>query len=146
MLMTCIYIYAFSRCFYPKPLTVHSGYLFLSVVICVPRESNPQPFALLTQCSTTEPQEHKCWIIYKAETWNHSDSDLGVFYAYPYSRDDQKSNFRTVSGQQFINETPCLGHNVIWTFIFVQMSSFSVVIIRLFKGYKTRFLERASSN
>ncbi len=25
---------------------------------CVPWESNPQPFALLTQCSTTEPQEH----------------------------------------------------------------------------------------
>ncbi len=23
-----------------------------------PRELNPQPFALLTQCSTTEPQEH----------------------------------------------------------------------------------------
>ncbi len=26
--------------------------------ICVPWELNPQPFALLTQCSTTEPQEH----------------------------------------------------------------------------------------
>ncbi len=25
---------------------------------CVPWELNPQPFALLTQCSTTEPQEH----------------------------------------------------------------------------------------
>ncbi len=24
----------------------------------VPWELNPQPFALLTQCSTTEPQEH----------------------------------------------------------------------------------------
>ncbi len=29
---------------------------FLSV--CVPWELNPWPFALLTQCSTTEPQEH----------------------------------------------------------------------------------------
>ncbi len=28
------------------------------VSTCVPWESNPQPFALLTQCSTTEPQEH----------------------------------------------------------------------------------------
>ncbi len=28
------------------------------VSMCVPWESNPQPFALLTQCSTTEPQEH----------------------------------------------------------------------------------------
>ncbi len=26
--------------------------------MCVPWESNPQPFELLTQCSTTEPQEH----------------------------------------------------------------------------------------
>ncbi len=52
-----IYIYAFSRRFYPKRLTVHSGYTcFISM--CVPWESNPQPFALLTQCSTTEPQEH----------------------------------------------------------------------------------------
>ncbi len=51
------YIYAFSRCFYPKRLTVHSGYTFI-VSMCVPWESNPQPFALLMQCSTTEPQEH----------------------------------------------------------------------------------------
>ncbi len=27
-------------------------------VMRVPWELNPQPFALLTQCSTTEPQEH----------------------------------------------------------------------------------------
>ncbi len=27
--------------------------------MCVPWESNPQPFALLTQCSTTESQEHR---------------------------------------------------------------------------------------
>ncbi len=34
---------------------MHSGYTFM-VSICVSWESNPQPFALLTQCS--EPQEH----------------------------------------------------------------------------------------
>ncbi len=52
-----IYIYAFSRRFYPKRLTLHSDYTyFLSV--CVPWELNPQPFVLLTQYSTTEPQEH----------------------------------------------------------------------------------------
>ncbi len=28
------------------------------VNMCIPWELNPQPFALLTQCSTTEPQEH----------------------------------------------------------------------------------------
>ncbi len=37
-------------------------HLFLSV--CVPWESNPQPFALLTQYSTTEPQEHCVLSIY----------------------------------------------------------------------------------
>ncbi len=34
--------------------------------MCVPWESNPQPFAVLTQCSTTEPQEHTLstvWIV-----------------------------------------------------------------------------------
>ncbi len=53
-----IYIYAFSRRIYPKRLTVHSAYTFF-VSMCVPWELNPLPFALLTQCSTTEPQEHK---------------------------------------------------------------------------------------
>ncbi len=36
---------------------VHSGYIFF-VSMCVPWELNPQPFALLAQCFTTEPQEH----------------------------------------------------------------------------------------
>ncbi len=35
-------IYAFSRRFYPKRLTVHSGYTFI-VSMCVPWELNPQP-------------------------------------------------------------------------------------------------------
>ncbi len=55
--ITCIYIYAFSRRIYPKRLTVHSGYTFF-ISMCGPWESNPQHFVLLTQCSTTEPQEH----------------------------------------------------------------------------------------
>ncbi len=38
-------------------LQLHSGYTFL-ISICVPWESNPQPFALLTQCSTTEPHRN----------------------------------------------------------------------------------------
>ncbi len=46
---TWIYIYAFSRRFYPKRHTVHSGYTFF-VSMCVSWELNPQPFALLTQC------------------------------------------------------------------------------------------------
>ncbi len=49
-----------------------SGYTFLSV--CVPWELNPQPFALLTQCSTTEPQEHMKRLVQNGwfnsnETW-----------------------------------------------------------------------------
>ncbi len=35
------------------------------ITMCVPWESNPQPFALLTQCSTTEPQEH--YMIFRLE-------------------------------------------------------------------------------
>ncbi len=31
------------------------------VSMCVPWELNLQPFALLKQCSTTEPQKHNNW-------------------------------------------------------------------------------------
>ncbi len=40
---------------------LHSSYTFLFIFcqyVCVPWELNQQPFVLLTQCSTTEPQEH----------------------------------------------------------------------------------------
>ncbi len=57
--LRCIYIYAFSRRFYPKRLTItFKLYIFIST--CVPWESNPQPFAQLTQCSTTEPHRNTC--------------------------------------------------------------------------------------
>ncbi len=52
-----IYIYAFSRHFYPKRLTI-AFRLYIFISMCVPWESNPQPFALLTQCSTTEPHRN----------------------------------------------------------------------------------------
>ncbi len=52
-----IYIYAFIRRFYPKRLTI-AFRLYIFISMCVPRESNPQPFALLTQCSTTEPHRN----------------------------------------------------------------------------------------
>ncbi len=57
-----IYIYAFSRRFYPKRLTVHSGYTLFCQYACS-LGIEPTTFALLTQCSTTEPQEHveKLW-------------------------------------------------------------------------------------
>ncbi len=42
--------------FYPKRLTTHSGYHFFYISVRVPWELNPQPCALLMQCSTTEAQ------------------------------------------------------------------------------------------
>ncbi len=51
------FTFTFTRRFYPKRPTVLSGYTFI-VSMCVPWELNPQPFVLLTQCSTTELQEH----------------------------------------------------------------------------------------
>ncbi len=51
------FTFTFSRRFYPKRLTiVFRLYIFIST--CDPWESNPQPFALLTQCSTTEPHRN----------------------------------------------------------------------------------------
>ncbi len=92
------YIYAFSRRFYPKRLTVHLGYTYF-ISMCVPWESNPQPFALLTQCSTTEPQEHTVTEIVKllsevkAASWSCepdskpccSDEGLCVFVCVRWS-------------------------------------------------------------
>ncbi len=48
---------AFIQSDLPLYIPVYSGYTFI-ISMCVPWELNPQPFALLTQCSTTEPQEH----------------------------------------------------------------------------------------
>ncbi len=64
MSLICIW---FFNCFIMKHLHLSDafiqidlhclGYTFF-VSICVPWELNPQPFALLTQCSTTETREH----------------------------------------------------------------------------------------
>ncbi len=56
-IMSNIYIYAFSRRFYPKRHTI-AFRLYIFISTCVPWESNPQPFAQLTQCSTTEPHRN----------------------------------------------------------------------------------------
>ncbi len=51
------FTFTFIRRFYTKRLTIAFRlYIFFSM--CVPWESNPQPFALLTQCSTTEPHRN----------------------------------------------------------------------------------------
>ncbi len=54
---TGFYIYAFSRRFYPKRLTI-AFRLYIFISTCVPWESNPQPFAQQMQCSTTEPHRN----------------------------------------------------------------------------------------
>ncbi len=38
--------------------------LYFFVSMCVSWELNPQPFALLTQCSNTEPQEQMLLSVY----------------------------------------------------------------------------------
>ncbi len=64
--------------FIQSDLQLHSGYTF-SVSICVPWESNPQPFGLLTQCSTTEPQEHRLQTdVIRARTPFQSGSEFSV--------------------------------------------------------------------
>ncbi len=54
--MQILYIYVFSSRFYPKRFTVHSGYIFFVSMCSLGIE--PTTFALLTQCSIAEPQEH----------------------------------------------------------------------------------------
>ncbi len=52
---TCMHL---AEAFIKSDLQLHSGYTLFLNSICVPWESNPQPFALLTQCSTTEPHRN----------------------------------------------------------------------------------------
>ncbi len=74
-----IYIYAFSRRFYPKRLTI-AFRLYIFISTCVPWESNPQPFAQLTQCSTTEPHRNTVLNKYVGGFWCERTSGDGLFY------------------------------------------------------------------
>ncbi len=47
-----------AEAFIQSDLQSISGCTIFFISLCVPWELNPQSFALLTQCSTTEPQEH----------------------------------------------------------------------------------------
>ncbi len=62
------YIYAFSRRFYPKRLTI-TFRLYIFISKCVPWESNPQPFALLTQCSATKPHRNTVIVMFWSSVW-----------------------------------------------------------------------------
>ncbi len=53
----------------------------LSVCVCVRWELNPWPFALLMQCSTTEPQEHyKVLNLYVSRFWFEMTTGDGLFH------------------------------------------------------------------
>ncbi len=62
------------------------------ISMCVPWELNPQPFALLTQCSTTEPQKHQFtatsetirWAIFMKVIWNIKVDTCISFAFYVY--------------------------------------------------------------
>ncbi len=51
--VTYIYIYAFSRCFYPKRLTLHSSYSFTFDQLLLSLGIEPMILALLAPCSTS---------------------------------------------------------------------------------------------
>ncbi len=56
---TCyIYIYSFSRHFYPKQLTVHSGLYIFYVHVFPGNQTHNRCAANAMQCSITEPREH----------------------------------------------------------------------------------------
>ncbi len=74
-----IYIYIFSRRFIQSDLQA----IHCFVSICVPWELNPQPFAPLTQCSTTEPQEHGTYK-YALLTNNKLNNILYICIIYNY--------------------------------------------------------------
>ncbi len=75
------YIYAFSRRIYPKAFTVHSCYTYFCQYMCS-LGIEPTSFALLTQCSTTEPQEH-C---------DSTDSPQQIFSQIPRHREGSRSD------------------------------------------------------
>ncbi len=52
---------AYRRLFYMYTIAFR---LYMFISMCVPWESNPQPFALQTQCSTTEPHRNTHGQIY----------------------------------------------------------------------------------
>ncbi len=51
----------------------YSGYTFFFISMCDPWEFSPQPFALLMQCSTTEPQEQS--LTSETSHWTSSSLD-----------------------------------------------------------------------
>ncbi len=55
--------------------------LYIFFIMCVPWESNPQPFTLQTQCSTTEPQV-QCFV-FRRGVWKYSWAYLVMSMSEP---------------------------------------------------------------
>ncbi len=74
------FTFTFIRCFYPKRLSI-AFRLYIFISMCVLWESNPQPFAQLTQCSTTESHRNKIyWMsIYYAVNGNQGSTKCKGF-------------------------------------------------------------------
>ncbi len=78
-----IYIYAFSRCFYPKRLTVLQAIHFLSVCVFPGNWTHN-----LLRCLCTEPQEH--WVF---RCSGYLDMAIPMLFGYIYRC---KTSFKTV--------------------------------------------------
>ncbi len=105
LLICLIYIYAFSRRFYPKQLSIQAIHLICFISMCVPWELNPQLLALLTQCSTTEPQEHPCHL----NTPDMSTSLCWKIYTTTNVYAKKEAELAVV----LLSPPPCRG-NIVW--------------------------------
>ncbi len=89
---------------------VHSGCTFFFISMCS-WELNPQPFALITQCSTTEPQEHlpshtRSYILWPA-TWERADQSGVEVYSRRWATQHCLTGTRVTpaSGYSFLETT-----------------------------------------
>ncbi len=87
---------------------------YLSVCV-VPWELNPQPFALLTQCSTTESHHninvHVCVCVYNTHTHTHT-----------HTQSDKMSNMILKSGWFWTSKAI---NSIKWVFLKAVISSWS---------------------
>ncbi len=103
-----IYINAFSRRFYPKWLTVHSGYTCYCQYMCS-LGIEPTTFVLLTQCSTTEPHRNTFWILFN-KIYIFFKSVTLALKSHIETRILQQLEMFWLSGQLVITKSPVALH------------------------------------
>ncbi len=99
-----IYIYAFSRRFYPKRLTI-AFRLYIFISMCVPWESNSQTFVLLTQCSTTEPHRNTYTVAGQAGGFLHTMAVLQAYQADPLKEIEEREDIKNDLSLRATKET-----------------------------------------